>query len=199
MLNVGLTGNVASGKTTVAHLFRDCGATLIDADALVREAQEPGTPTLAAIRRRFGDAVLRPDGTLDRGALRRVVLDDEPARHDLERIVHPYVRRRRDELARAAAAEGARVLVNDIPLLFETLSPGAFDAIVLVDADPAVRRARLVAGRGLEPAEADRLIASQMPAGEKRARSDWIIDNDGSLDQLRARARDVWEALAARA
>jgi dephospho-CoA kinase len=199
MLNVGLTGNVASGKTTVANLFREWGATVIDADTLVREAQQPGTPTLAAIRERFGDGILRPDGTLDRSALRQLVLGDPAARRDLEALVHPYVRRRRDELARAAETAGARVLVNDIPLLFETLDPAAFDVVVLVDADPDVRRARLVHGRGLDPAEADRLLASQLPAAAKRGRSDFVLDNSGSPAELRARAREVWQALLARA
>ena len=199
MLNVGLTGNVASGKSTVAHLFRDWGATVIDADTLVREAQEPGTPTFAAIRDRFGHGVITPDGTLDRAALRRLVMRDAGARRDLEAIVHPYVRRRRDELARLAGAAGARVLINEIPLLFETLDPSEFDVVVLVDADAAVRRARLVEGRGLDPAGADRLLASQLPAEAKRARSHFVIANDGSLDALRQRAGEVWQALLARA
>lgn len=199
MLNVGLTGNVASGKSTVARLFAEWGATVIDADALVREAQQPGTPTLAAIRRRFGDGVMAPDGTLDRAALRERVLADAVARRELEAIVHPYVARRREALARAAAARGDRVLVNDIPLLFEALDPAAFDCIVLVDAPAAVRRERLVRERGLAPEAADRLIASQLPAREKRARSDLIIENDGTRAELRARARDAWQTLLARA
>lgn len=199
MLNVGLTGNVASGKSTVAKLFEAWGATLIDADALVREAQQPGTPTLAAIHDRFGDDVLAPDGTLDRAALRERVMADDAARRDLEGIVHPYVARRRAELARAAAARGVQVLVNDIPLLFEALDPAAFDCIVLVDAPVALRRERLVRARGLTPEAADRLIASQLPAEVKRARSDIVITNDGTLAQLRDRARDAWRAVLARA
>lgn len=199
MLNVGLTGNAASGKSTVAKLFEEWGATVIDADALVREAQQPGTPTLAAIRDRFGDAVLHADGTLDRAALRGIVMADDTARRDLEAIVHPYVARRRAALARAAAARGDRVLVNDIPLLFEALDPAAFDVVVLVDAPAAIRRARLVEERGLAPEAADRLLASQMPAEPKRARSDFVIDNDRTRAELTDRAWAVWQALLARA
>ena len=195
MLSVALTGNVASGKSTVARLFAEWGATLIDADALVREVQQPGSPVLAAIGARFGPGVIRGDGTLDRDALRRVMLADRGARADLEAIVHPAVGRRREELLARARARGDRIVVQDIPLLFEALDPAAFDVVVLVDAPQAVRRDRLLRARGLDAAEADRLIAAQMPSAEKRARSHIVIDNAGSLPELRARARDAWQRL----
>jgi dephospho-CoA kinase len=195
VLSVALTGNVASGKSTVARLFTEWGATVIDADALVREVQQPGSPVLDAIRARFGDRVIRPDGGLDRDLLRRLILDDPPARAALEAIVHPAVQRRRAELLAAARARGDRVVVSDIPLLFEVLDPAAFDAVVLVDAPEPVRRARLLRQRGLPPTEADRLLAAQLPSGPKRARSHIVIDNDGSLDTLRARAAEAWQRL----
>ena len=195
MLAVALTGNVASGKSTVARLFADWGATVIDADALVREVQRPGSPVLAAIRSRFGDAVLRSDGALDRDALRRRILADPEARLALEAIVHPAVQRRRAEVLAQARERGDRIVVSDIPLLFEVLDPAAFDAVVLVDAPPAVRRARLMRDRGLDAAEADRLIAAQLPSGPKRAQSHVVIDNDGSLQDLRARAAAAWQRL----
>lgn len=204
MLHVGLTGNVASGKSTVAGLFRTWGATVIDADVLVREAQRPGTPTFARIVERFGDAVVAPDGTLDRGALRSLVFRDAAARADLERIVHPAVWERRAQRLAEAAARGDRIVVSDIPLLFEVAAAGRFpldslDAIVLVDAPEAVRVARLVRHRGLDHEEARRLVEAQMPSGEKRARSSHVIENDGDLATLERRARTVWEALADRA
>lgn len=199
MLNVALTGNVAAGKSTVLRWFAEWGADVIDADALVREVEAPGTPTLAAIADRFGPSVVQPDGSLDRGVLRRIILHDAEARADLNAIVHPAVRKRRDALAAAARARGARVLVNDIPLLFETLDPEAFDAVVLVDAPEAVRRRRLIEDRGLPAEEADRLIAAQLPSGPKRQRSDIVIDNAGSLDRLREAARAAWERLRERA
>src|SRR5579884_2658887 len=191
MLNVGLTGNIAAGKSTVVALFRRWGATIIDADALAREAQAPGGEVLAAIVRRFGADVLAPDGGLDRAALRAKVMGDQAALDALNAIVHPAVRRRRDELLRAARARGDVLVVHEIPL--------QFDAIVLVDAPAAVRRTRLRALRGLSNEDADRMIAAQMPAERKRARSDFVIENDTGLADLEARAREVFVELRRRA
>jgi dephospho-CoA kinase len=199
VLNVGLTGNIASGKSTVVELFRRWGATVIDADALAREVQSPGGEVLAAIARRFGADVLAADGSLDRAALRAKVMGDDAALAGLNAIVHPAVRRRREELIRAARSRGDRLVVNDIPLLFEVLDPTEFDVVVLVDAPVAVRRTRLRAMRGLSNEEADRMIAAQMPAERKRGRSQYIIDNDDTLEGLEAKARRVYDALAQRA
>jgi dephospho-CoA kinase len=199
MLSVALTGNVGAGKTTVAELFKRWGATLIDADQLVRDAQAPGQPVLAKIVSRFGKELLQPDGTLDRAALRVRVLGDAQGLADLNRIVHPEVHRRRQALLAAARARGDRIVVSDIPLLFESADPAEFDAIVLVDAPEAVRRARLLATRPLPPEEADRLMALQLPSTPKRARSDYVIENDGDLPALERAAATVWDALVARA
>jgi dephospho-CoA kinase len=199
MLNVGLTGNIASGKSTVVELFRRWGATVIDADALAREVQSPGGEVLAAIARRFGADVLAADGSLDRAALRAKVMGDDAALAGLNAIVHPAVRRRREELIRAARSRGDRLVVNDIPLLFEALDPTEFDVVVLVDAPVAVRRTRLLAMRGLSNQEAERMIAAQMPAERKRGRSQYVIDNDDTLEALEAKARRVYDALAQRA
>lgn len=202
MLHVALTGNVASGKSTVAGLFREWGATIIDADRLVREAQQPGSETLAAIVERFGAGVMTPGGELDREALRELVFRDPAARRDLEAIVHPAVWRRRDALLDEARRRGDRLVVSDIPLLFEVADAGRFpleslDAIVLVDAPADLRRARLVSLRGIDPAAAERMIAAQMPGELKRPRSTWVIDNDADLPTLARRARAVWDELAA--
>ncbi|HWN18944.1 MAG TPA: dephospho-CoA kinase [Gemmatimonadales bacterium] len=194
-----MTGNIGAGKSTVAGLFKQWGATLIDADRLVREAQAPGTPVLEAIAERFGAEVISSDGSLDRPALRARVLADPTALADLNRIVHPAVRRRRLELLGQARARGDRIVVSDIPLLFEADDPKAFDAVVLVDAPKPVRRARLLASRGLSPAEADRIMAAQVASDPKRAQSDFIIDNDGDLPALERAASSVWESLLARA
>lgn len=199
MFNVALTGNVASGKSTVVEHFAAWGATVIDADRLVREAQQPGTDTLASIARHFGGEVLKPDGTLDRDALRARVMRDPAAREALNAIVHPVVQRRRDELARAAAARGDLILLNDIPLLFEALDPAAFDFVILVDAPEALRRRRLVEQRGLTADEAQRLIDAQIPSASKRERSDMVLDNAGTLDALRQGAWRAWTQLRARA
>ncbi len=199
MINIALTGNIAAGKSTVVELLRRWGATIIDADALTREAQAPGTETLAAIASRFGADVLGRDGELDRAALRAKVMGDDDALSALNAIVHPVVRRRRDELQREAAARGDLLLVNDIPLLFEALDPAAFDTIVLVDAPPAVRRVRLRALRHLSNEDADRMLAAQMPSERKRAHSEFVIENDGSLTDLEGRVRATFEALRDRA
>ncbi len=199
MLSVALTGNIAAGKSTVAELFRRWGATVIDADQLVREAQAPGQPVLKLIAARFGAELIMANGSLDRGALRARVLADPRALADLNRIVHPEVHRRRLELLEEARARGDRMVVSDIPLLFEADDPGAFDAVVLVDAPEMVRRARLLTSRGLSPVEADRMMAAQLASTPKRTRSDYVIDNDGDLPALERAARAVWEALLARA
>jgi dephospho-CoA kinase len=199
MLNVALTGNIAAGKSTVAELFRSWGAVLIDADRLVRDAEAPGSTVLHLIAARFGSDLIGPAGQLDRGGLRRRVMGDPAARAELERLVHPDVSRRRNALLTEARARGARIVVNDIPLLFEALDPSAFDAVVLVDAPAPIRRARLLAERGLSEQEADRMLAAQMPSAEKRARSTHIIDNDADRATLERRTAEVWQALLARA
>ena len=198
-LHIALTGNIAAGKSSVAKLFRQWGATIIDADQLVREAQAPGTPVLRAIAERFGGEVLTSQGELDRAALRRRVLADPAALADLNRIVHPEVHRRRAVLLAEARARGARIVVSDIPLLFEAAAPSEFDAVVLVDAPEEVRRARLQAERGLSREEADRMMAAQSPSGPKRARSHFVIENAGDRAALERAAASVWQALVARA
>ena len=166
---------------------------------MVRDLQRPGTEVFKQIVKRFGKAVLTSAGELDRAALRRLILEDTRARSDLNAIVHPAVRAQRDTLVAAARAAGARIIVADIPLLFEAADPAEFDAVVLVDAPEAVRLHRLVTMRGLPREDAERLIAAQLPSDTKRPRSQFVIDNDGDRAQLERRARDVWLALEARA
>jgi dephospho-CoA kinase len=199
MLSVALTGNIGAGKTTVAELFRSWGATVIDADRLVRELQAPGQPVLAQIADRFGKRVLQQDGTLNRAALRSVVLAETDALADLNRIVHPAVQRRRLELLAEYRRRGDRIVVSDIPLLFESADPAEFDTVVLVDAPEPLRRERLLSTRTLTPIEADRLMSAQLPSESKRSRSEFVIDNDGDLRALERAASTVWDALLARA
>ncbi len=196
---VGLTGNVAAGKSTVSALFRGWGAGIVDADQVVRDLQRPGTEVHRRIVERFGQAILTPGGELDRPALRRMILEDTKARSDLNAIVHPAVRQQRDILVAAARAAGARIIVADIPLLFEAADPKEFDAVVLVDAPEATRLQRLVTMRGLPSEDARRLIDAQLPSDAKRKQSDFVIDNDGDRAQLERHARDVWLELEARA
>src|SRR5213083_313489 len=199
VLNVALTGNIAAGKSTVVDRFRKWGATIIDADALVREAQAPGSAVLAAIAGRFGTDVLASDGTLDRAALRGKVMGDDAALTALNAIVHPAVQQRRLELQSAAGERGDAIVVNDIPLLFEALDPTQFDAVVLVDPPVPVRRTRLRTLRGLSNQDADRMIAAQMSAARKRAQSQYVIENAGSLAELEKQAKRVFADLRKRA
>jgi dephospho-CoA kinase len=199
MLSVALTGNIGAGKTTVVGLFRRWGATIIDADQLVREAQAPGQPVLEKIAARFGGEVIRADRTLDRAALRAKVLKDPSALDDLNRIVHPEVHRRRKQLLEQARERGERIVVSDIPLLFEAADPSEFDAVVLVDAPEPLRRARLISSRAWPGDEIDPMIRAQLLSAPKRARSDYVIDNDGDLEALERSASAVWQALVARA
>ena len=195
MLLVGLTGNIASGKSTVAQLFGQWGATLIDADVLARQAVDVGMPAYHAIVERWGEGVTAPDGLIDRRELRQRVFSDSEQLEALNAIVHPEVQRLRDQLVDDARRRGDRIVVCDIPLLFERRLAEQFDRIVLVDAPRPVRMDRLVRDRGLETTEAMKMIASQVPAELKRARADYLIDNTGTRQELEFRAREVWEAL----
>jgi dephospho-CoA kinase len=192
---VGLTGNIASGKTTVARLFSERGATIIDADVLSRRAVEPGTPAFDRIVERWGSDVVAPDGLLDRAALRHLVFPDHDELEELNRIVHPEITRLRDRLVADAVSRGDRIVVCDVPLLFEKKMADEFHRIVLVDAPRPLRLERLVRERGLDETEALDMIAAQMPAELKRARADYVIDNTGTLTDLEAKVAQVWMEL----
>jgi dephospho-CoA kinase len=195
MILIGLTGNIGSGKSTVAQMLSERGATIIDADVLARRAVELGTPGYDKIVARWGAAVLAPDGHLDRAALRRIVFSDHQQLEELNAIVHPEVERLRARLVDQARKRGDRIVVCDVPLLFERHMTDRFDRIILVDAHRAVRLDRLVKDRELQETEAMDMIAAQMPAELKRARADFIVENDGTLTQLERRVQDVWNSL----
>ena len=199
MLLVGLTGNIGSGKSTVAQLLSERGATIIDADVLARRAVELGTTAYASIVERWGTSILAADGLIDRTALRRIVFSEPQELEQLNSIVHPEVERMRAALVEQARHRGDRLVVCDIPLLFERRMTDAFDRIVLVDAPRPVRLERLVRERGLRETEAMDMIVAQMPAELKRARADYVIDNVGTLTQLDLRVTEVWSALLAAA
>ncbi len=199
MLLVGLTGNIGSGKSTVAQLLSERGATIIDADVLARRAVELGTTAYAAIVERWGTSILAADGLIDRAALRRIVFSEPQELEQLNSIVHPEVERMRAALVELARQRGDRLVVCDIPLLFERRMTDDFDRIVLVDATRPVRLERLVRERGLRETEAMDMIVAQMPAELKRARADFVIDNVGTLTQLDQRVTEVWSALLAAA
>jgi dephospho-CoA kinase len=195
MLLIGLTGNIASGKSTVARLLSERGATIIDADVLARRVVEPGMPAFDEIVRRWGPEVVAPDGSLDRDALRRLVFSEPEQLEELNSIVHPEVGAYRDRLVDEARQRGDRLVVQDIPLLFERGIVDQFDRIVLVDAPRPVRLERLMRERGLSETDAMDMMTAQMPAELKRARADYIIENTGTVRELEERVSDVWHAL----
>jgi dephospho-CoA kinase len=199
MLVVGLTGNIGSGKSTVASLIAARGVRVIDSDVLAREAVAPGTTALDQIIARWGRGMRAPDGSLDRGALRRIVFANPDDRMALDAIVHPDVARRRDALLATARGRGERVVVSDIPLLFEAGLAPSVDVVLLVDAPEELRLARLVRDRALTPDDARAMIAAQMPAARKRPHADFVIDNEGSQAALAAQVDEVWRAIEARA
>ena len=197
MLLVGLTGNIASGKSTVARMLAERGATIIDADVLARRAVEAGTAAYAKVVARWGSKVVAADGHLDRAALRGIVFSNPAELEELNAIVHPEVERMRDRLVAAASRRGDRVVVCDIPLLFERQITDRFDRVLLVDAPRALRLQRLVRERGLSEDEARAMIDAQMPSKLKRARADIVIDNDGSLAELERAVGAAWQAMLA--
>jgi dephospho-CoA kinase len=195
MLLIGLTGNIASGKSTVAQMFADRGATIIDADELAREAVAVGSDGHRKIVERWGDDILKADGGLDRVALRQIVFQEPTELEALNSIVHPEVSRLRDDLINEARERGDETVVCDLPLLFERRLVDDFDRIVLVDAPRPLRLERLTRDRALGQHEAMNMIAAQMPAELKRARADFVINNDGDIAALETRVDEVWRAL----
>ena len=189
MLNIGLTGGIGSGKSTVSALLAERGAVIVDADRIAREVVEPGTPGLAAVVSAFGEGVVGPDGGLDRAALAAVVFADAEARARLDGIVHPLVRARATELAAAAPADA--VVVHDIPLLVETGQAGRYELVLVVRADPEVRVARLVQ-RGLTEADARARIAAQATDEQRAAVADVVLDNSGTRAELAAQVDRFW-------
>jgi len=195
MLVVGLTGNIGSGKSTVAQLLSERGATIIDADVLARRAVEAGTPAYEKIVERWGTSIIGLDKQLDRAALRRTVFSDPAQLEELNGMVHPEVESLRQRLLDDARQRGDRIVVCDIPLLFEKHMAPRFDRIILVDAPRPLRLERLVRDRALRETEAMDMIAAQMPAELKRAGADFIIENAGTLNALEQHVADVWTHL----
>ena len=197
MLLVGLTGGIGSGKSTVARLLEKRGAVVFDADLLAREAVEPGTPGHAAVIERFGADVLAPGGELDREALASIVFADPSARRDLEEIVHPEVRRLFAE-GSEAYRDTDSVVVFSAPLLVETGMHTAFKVLVVVSATVATQIERLMHQRGMSEPSIRARIDAQAPLEDKAAAADFLVDNEGSLDELESQVDRLWNDLSAR-
>jgi dephospho-CoA kinase len=198
VLLVGLTGGIGSGKSTVARLLEKLGAVVFDADLLAREAVEPGTPGHAAVIERFGADVLAPGGELDREALASIVFADPAARRDLEQIVHPEVRRLFAE-GSEAYRDTDRVVVFSAPLLVETGMHTAFEVLVVVSATVATQIERLMRQRGMSEPSIRARIDAQAPLEDKAAAADFLVDNEGSLDELESQVEQLWNDLSTRA
>ncbi|PKH41385.1 dephospho-CoA kinase [Nocardioides alpinus] len=196
-VRVGLTGGIASGKSTVSALLAGLGAVVIDADLIAREVVARGTPGLAAVVAEFGPGLLTAEGDLDRPAMGALVFADPDARKRLEAIIHPLVHERSAQLEAEAPADA--VVVHDIPLLAEVGRAGSFDAVVVVDAPTEVQVARMVEDRGWSHEEARSRIAAQAERADRLAIATYVVDNTGTLAELRAQVEQVYAELAGRA
>ncbi|MCX6553011.1 MAG: dephospho-CoA kinase [Acidobacteria bacterium] len=195
MLKVALTGGIGTGKSAVLAAFAELGIPVIDADAVAHQAMAAGTPAAAAIRQRFGIAVMSPDGDVDRTKLGPLVFADDRARQDLEAIVHPAVYDAIDGWMAGARRAGARVAIAEVPLLFETRHEGDFDRVVVTACDEEAQVQRVQRRSGLSEDEVRRRIAAQWPLADKVRRAHDVIWTDGTMDDTRARARAVGESL----
>lgn len=196
-VRVGLTGGIASGKSTVSAMLAELGAVVVDADLIAREVVARGTPGLAAVVTEFGPGLLTADGELDRPAMGALVFADAEARRRLEAIIHPLVHERSAQLEAEAPADA--VVVHDIPLLAEVGRAGSFDAVVVVDAPTDVQVARMVEDRGWSREEAESRIAAQAAREERLAIATYVVDNTGTLAELREQVERVFAELADRA
>jgi dephospho-CoA kinase len=195
---VGLTGGIASGKSSVANILKNCGAAVVDADLLAREVVAPGEPAYQAIVEAFGSTVIRPDGTLDRTALGKLVFADVPARKVLEEITHPRIAERAARRIEEERLRGAKVLFYVVPLLIEAGLDSTVDEVWLVSVDKEVQVNRLMRRDAIPREEALLKIAAQMPLQEKAAYADVIIDNNGLPDETARCVLHEWKRLLAR-
>jgi dephospho-CoA kinase len=193
-MRVGLTGGIGSGKSEVAAIFASLGALVIDADDLAREAVAPDSDGLRTIAERW-PAVIAPDGALDRRALAALIFSDPTVREQVNAIVHPAVRSLAAQ--RAAASAPGQVIIQEVPLLFETGFDAACDRTVVVVAERERRIARVMERSGLSRDEIERRMAAQIDPADAQRRADFTIRNDGTLDDLQAATAKVWEALRA--
>ncbi len=199
MLVVGLTGGICSGKSTVAAMFARLGATVIDADRIAHELQEPGQPLFEAIVSAFGREVVGEDGRIDRRKLGAVVFADPKARARLEDILHPAIVGECERRIQQAGTSGAAVCLLDAALLIESGRHARFDTVILVEASEAVQIDRLMARMGLGRDEALQRIRSQMPREEKRRHASLVIENGGPLEETERQVKAAWERLSAEA
>jgi len=195
----GLTGGIASGKSTVASFFRERGFPVLDSDRIARDVVAVGSPGLAAVRDAFGPSFMLPGGELDRVKLGTLIFSDREARRRLNAIIHPLVLEKTGLELRKLEKAGQSLALLDIPLLFEARDPADFSGVIVVYVDPETQRKRLMARNALTPEEADARIRSQIPLEDKARKATWIIDNRGALSETKAQTllladRLLWES-----
>lgn len=192
-MNIGLTGGIACGKSTVSSMLVRRGALLVDADQIAREVVEPGTPVLASVIERFGADLLLPDGSLHRKKLGERIFGDQEARKALEGLLHPPIRATmRARMEAYAASDPDKLVVVDVPLLYESKLQGMFEQVMVVYIPRELQLQRLMGRDKLTQEQAEKRLASQMPIEEKRALADYIIDNSGSLEDTERQIDKFW-------
>ncbi|SFB26692.1 dephospho-CoA kinase [Cohnella sp. OV330] len=195
-MNIGLTGGIATGKSTVARMLVARGAALVDADRIAREIVEPGQASLARIAERFGAGVIQEDGTLNRRLLGTIVFADAEERKALEAITHPAIRElMRERIAALEAERPDRLVVADIPLLYESGLQHLYEGVMVAYVPREVQRLRLIERDGLAPEEADKRICAQMDIEKKRQMADYVIDNSGTIADTEAQLDRFWRSL----
>ncbi len=195
MLKIALTGGPGSGKSTVARMFRDLGAQVIDADEVARAVVSPGQPAWEELRREFGAEFFQEDGSLNRSRMAALVFRDAGARQKLNAIVHPRVAREMARRLEDLAAHGVFGALVEVPLLFEAGLEKGYNVIIVVDADREEQLARLCRRDSRSPEEAAGILAAQLPLADKKARADFVVDNRGSLEDTHRQVKNLWQQL----
>lgn len=195
MLKIALTGGPGSGKSTVARMFRDLGAQVLDADEVAKDAVSPGRPAWEELRREFGPDYFREDGTLDRAKMADLVFQDPEARGKLNAIVHPRVSREIARRSKELAAQGVRLVMVEVPLLFEAGLEKNYDLVIVVDAEEEEQIQRLTARDTRTPQEAAGILDAQWSLSAKKARADFVVDNRNSLENTRDQVKKLWQRL----
>jgi len=195
MLKIALTGGPGSGKSTVARMFQDLGGQVLDADEVAKDAVAPGRPAWEELRREFGPDYFREDGTLDRAKMADLVFQDPEARGKLNAIIHPRVSREIARRSKELAAQGVRLVMVEVPLLFEAGLEKNYDLVIVVDAEEEEQIQRLTARDTRTPQEAAGILDAQWSLSAKKARADFVVDNRNSLENTRDQVKKLWQRL----